>query len=238
MVLQINQRLYKKFVKAFGSKKAHKIGATRAGAEHVILVQEAFDVGGADPRSGAEGAWAKKRVPEKQAKGKGKAGKGRKSKRKARKAATPPKPSQRRKKAAAKSRKAGEGKPKKSKKSGGGGKKRKFDSTPRLQDSGALVGSINSRATERGYEIGPADLPYASVHQFGETIPMTAGMRRFLGAAGFLSSKGDKKSGGGGKAVVTIPARPYIIIPEPWKLFIGEAYITAKLEEAAQSGKS
>ncbi len=98
--------------------------------------------------------------------------------------------------------------------------KRTFEPTPRLQSSGDLVNSINRRVTPSGYEIGPAELPYAAVHQFGAQIRVSKPMQRFLAMLGFF-----KKAG----SFVVIPARPYIGMVPLWEPLIVRAYLEAKI---------
>jgi len=106
-------------------------------------------------------------------------------------------------------------------------KKRYFDPTPRLQDTGALVASINFQADATGYDIGPAPLPYAPFHQFGAVIPVTPAILAKLVALGFRP-RWDK-------AVVIIPKRQYIVLPAPWQTQLLEAYLAA-LKKGAGNG--
>jgi phage gpG-like protein len=103
-------------------------------------------------------------------------------------------------------------------------KDRYFDPTPRLQDTGALVASINAKPDADGYEIGPAPFPYAPFHQFGAVIPMTPAILAKLVALGF-TPRWDK-------AVVIIPKRQYILLPAPWQPLIMEAYLSERLKGA------
>jgi phage gpG-like protein len=104
------------------------------------------------------------------------------------------------------------------------GKARNFDPTPRLQDTGALVASINAKPNSDGYEIGPAPFPYAPFHQFGAVIPMTPAILARLVSLGF-TPRWDK-------AVVIIPKRQYILLPAPWQNQIMEAYLSERLKGA------
>lgn len=104
---------------------------------------------------------------------------------------------------------------------------RLFDKTPRLQDTGALVGSINYDPEADGYTVGPAPYPYAAQHQFGAVLPLTPERRAQMIALGFLPSEK--------KQVVIIPRRSYIVFPRPWVDEIGEAYMSAWMEGAGDA---
>lgn len=97
-----------------------------------------------------------------------------------------------------------------------GSRKRHSDPTPRLTDTGALKGSIAARVDDNGYEIGPAPLPYAAIHQFGGEITITPRMRAVLRGLGFRPRRSTE--------TVRIPARPYIVLPEPWLEILQETF--------------
>lgn len=99
---------------------------------------------------------------------------------------------------------------------------RLFESTPRLQDTGALVRSINYSPDGEGYVVGPAPFAYAAHHQFGAAIPLSPEGRARLIALGFTPSED--------KQVIVIPQRQYIVFPRTWVDEIGEAYLSAWLE--------
>lgn len=181
---RINNQNLKNFIRVFEEDNTRKDASTRAGAEHVTLIQEAFEDGGVDPKSGSPGKWPDKKVPSKADVAANLAG-----------------------------------------------KKRLFDKTPRLQDTGALVQGINFKATDKGYKIGPTKGgDYAAVHQFGMKIKVSTKMRGFLFARGFRLKKATK--------TVTIPARPFIVMPDPWKVDIAEAYYSSLLEAAGNAARS
>lgn len=171
-LFKINTRNLSEFARRFSDPGAHRKGAMRAGAEHVTLIQEAFDEGGVDEQTGRKGAWPQKVVP----------------------AQVPGQP------------------------------QRKQDPKPRLQDTGALVQSITSRPNEKGYEVGPSPLPYAAVHQFGAKIAISRKMRGMLRSLGFFVRNS--------KRHVEVPARPYVVLPEAWAADIGDAYLSAKMEDS------
>ena len=174
MSFTINTSALEAFVERFNSPEAHRKGAARAGASHVTLTQEAFDLRGVDPQSGAPGKWPDKITPDP----------------KLTRMKNPP--------------------------------ARLYDKTPRLQDTGALVGSIDFSPTDEGYSIGPSPLPYAAQHQFGAAIPITPESMARLISLGFTPDED--------KAVIIIPQRQFIVLPEPWKEEIGNAYLSARME--------
>jgi phage gpG-like protein len=178
-LFKINSTNFARFIGRFSDPLAHAKGASRAGLEHVSLVQEGFEKSGVDPETGREGAWPQKQVPS-------------------------------RENILDKSRR---------------NKKRTYEPTPRLQSTGLLAQTITFHVDPLGYEIGPAPLVYAPVHQFGAKIPISAKMRKFLFVIGFRTRKS--------KTHVVIPPRPYVVLPPTWVPIIGGAYIDAKLESAA-----
>ena len=68
-----------------------------------------------------------------------------------------------------------------------------------LLDTGRLVGSIVSEATDRSVEVG-TNVIYAAIHQFGGTIRGKAGKLQFRLANGQFVTKD----------AVTMPARPFL----------------------------
>jgi len=98
---------------------------------------------------------------------------------------------------------------KKSLQKGGGGLRREFffrkSYDYRLHSqSGALRASINSQMGNEGglpsVAIGP-NVPYAAIHEFGGTIPVTEKMRRFLHWRGVHLKKSTTQ--------IVIPKRPW-----------------------------
>lgn len=63
MAFKINTRNLTAFARRFNDPSTHRKGAMRAGAEHVTLIQEAFDHGGVDEQTGRKGAWPQKAIP-------------------------------------------------------------------------------------------------------------------------------------------------------------------------------
>lgn len=174
MAFRVDLANFRKFQRKFVSSGQRTKGIAQAGAVHVTLIQEAFEVGGVDPVSGSEGAWPDKKTPDP----------------KKTRVKNPP--------------------------------ARLFEKQPRLQDTGALVRSINFKKDGEGYVVGPAPLPYAAFHQFGAAIPMSRERRAQLISLGFTPSAG--------KRVIIIPRRQYIVFPSIWVQEIGEAYLSGRVE--------
>jgi len=96
------------------------------------------------------------------------------------------------------------------------------DRTPRLQDTGALVQSLTYEVTSTGYRLGTS-VPYAAVHQFGATIPISPAMRRVLRGMGYRPRNAT--------LTVTIPARPFLGLAPEWESEIADAYLSALTED-------
>lgn len=65
-LFKINSTNFSRFIGRFTDPVAHAKGASRAGSEHVSLVQVGFEKGGVDPETGREGVWPQKQVPAKE----------------------------------------------------------------------------------------------------------------------------------------------------------------------------
>ena len=174
MGFRVDLANFRRFQRRVFSAPSKAKAIARAGSEHVTLIQEAFEVGGVDPITGAPGAWPEKKTPDP----------------KLTRIKNPP--------------------------------ARLYEKTPRLQDTGALVRSINYAPDGEGYVVGPAPLPYAAQHQFGAVLPLSPERRAQMIALGFTPSEK--------KEVVIIPRRAYIVFPQPWVAQIGEAYLSALIE--------
>lgn len=88
--------------------------------------------------------------------------------------------------------------------------KRKLSQISILRETGSLAGSINSRASEDGVEVGSAH-PLSPVHQLGKVIDKKEGARWMVGRR---FAKRDNPEDGHEVAIrahkITIPARPFI----------------------------